>query len=182
MGGLIAQQERRTNSLVIALLIVVVVIAGGGIALVAMHTGGTTSHYQATFGVPCSQNPACSESGSSGSATSANVTGSQAFQDGEAHGRTAISGMISGGPSEQSVCYNYVPNQYQSAGLGAEWQNGCAAGYASGSANNAQPTTGNVQPYSGGAYSGGASGVQPYSGGSYSGSVDGSSGGFSGAP
>jgi len=73
-------------------------------------------------------------------------TGQQAFSDGYSHG---MSGMISGA-SVQSVCPTYAPSQYQSAGLGAEWHDGCAIGYTNGSAENVQPSTGHVQPYSGG--------------------------------
>jgi len=69
-------------------------------------------------------------------ATTPTITSQEAYQAGYTRGKLAISGFDSGGPSEQSVCDTNVPSEYSSAGLGGEWQTGCAAGFANGPNGN----------------------------------------------
>lgn len=94
------------------------------------------------------------------------VTSQQAYQDGYNRGHESSSGYISGGPSEQSVCDTYVPSNYSSAGLSAEWESGCTSGFETGGSSNATSEAPDVPGYSGS--------------GSYGG--DDATGGFSGAP
>lgn len=167
----IPQQKGRSHGLAITLGIVLVALVGGAIALVAAHSGGSGSTNQATFGVPCSQNPACSGSyaGGGGSTASGPTSGqlNQAYQEGYFYGQH-LNGPV-------SFCQT---SRYSDPQLNAQYQDGCGAGYSGGgsSSNNYGGIPGNQAP------SPTTPDVQPYSGGSYSGSVDGSSGGFSGAP
>lgn len=182
-----AEATGGNNRMTAKRLIAIAVIVSAGLAAASCTsstgaspatTPASTNPNPATAGVPCSQNPACS-----GSST---VTQQQAYQQGYATGSTSSSGFISGGPSEETVCQTYVPNTYSSAGLTAEWQNGCAAGFSAGSSSNAAPASPNVPSYGGGGSysgaSGGGSSVPSYSGGGAYSGADGSGGGFSGAP
>lgn len=175
LSDLNAAEKRHHHKLVWVVLAVLVLIGvGTGVYIVTQHhntsSAGvtpTTNQNQATFGPPCSQNPACS--GGSGSES----TGPTSSELQQAYSQGYFYGQHLNGP--ESFCET---NKYSDPELNAQYTDGCGAGYSGGGSSSEDygGIAGNQAP------SPTTPDVQPYSGGSYDGSVDPSSGGFPGAP
>ena len=118
-----------------------------GQVVVIPATSTTTTTPQATFGVPCSQNPACSGSNNGYSSSPTTSELQSAYSSGYFYGQHL------NGP--ESFCRT---SRYADPQLNAQYQDGCGAGYGGGgsSSNNyggiagnqaPSPTAPDVQPY-----------------------------------
>lgn len=163
MNGIVAKQKR-ANALAITLLMVLVLLVGGGIALAAAHSSGS--------GNLTSASDTSGNTGNTGNGFSPPTSGPTSSQLQQAYQAGYFYGQHLNGPI--SFCRT---SRYTDAQRNAQFQDGCGAAMGGGSSSsNYGGIPGNQGPSPTAAH------VQPYSGGSYSGSVDGSSGGFSGAP
>ena len=140
---------------------------------------GNGSATQASFGVPCSQNPACSgSSGNSGGQGSSGTTGtSNEYTVGTQYGSFLASEGMSGANATEA-CSSRASVQ-NNASNRSQFDQGCVEGFnttpttrpqagqvGQGTTNEpCSPCGSDVQPYSGNS-GGGAGDVQPYSGNS----------------
>ena len=114
------RQEERRSTIRFVLLCV-------GVAAVAVLTVALVSVYNSS-----SPTTTTSTQPAGNTTQQSQVTPQEAYQNGFAHGETSSAGFISGGPSEETVCrISGAPYSY-SAGLDADWQNGCIAGFQKG--------------------------------------------------
>ena len=112
-------QKGIPRNVVITLVVALVLVVGGGI--VAVRSSGSGNPNQATAGIPCSENPACSggSTGSGGSTSSGPSSSqlSQAYDAGYRYGQNV------------SSVFNCRSSHYSDPQLSAQYQSGCGAGF-----------------------------------------------------